>query len=244
MWCNYVKWICFCCSFLPYNVVFFNKAIFSYAQIRLSFLISQLGSPTIWENKFIRVRKVGSSLPIFVRFSQWAKLLTSQRFFCLFCASFVTLVLYLWANQCPTASAPRYGCGDITRFIQPNVSYACTASPSLLSSSLRRSKTKNVGKMQQLSYGGANSHPKTSFNVQLDQNICEQFSPAPGCYEVHPLVHVMHCMHPGLWEKMLDTKKLCSPQQKVAPASEAVPKRQVDCWLMSRGGKIGLSFKV
>ena len=164
--------------------------------------------------------------------------------FCLFCASFVTLVLYLWANQCPTASAPRYGCGDITRFIQPNVFYACTASPSLLSSSLRRSKTKNVGKNATIiiwrsKLTSQDVVQRSTWSKYLWANFTSR-----GCYEVHPLVHVMHCMHPGLWEKMLDTKKLCSPQQKVAPASEAVPKRQVDCWLMSRGGKIGLSFKV
>ena len=57
-------------------------------------------------------------------FSERAKLLTSQRFFAYFVLPLLDLVLYLWANQCQCAALR--SCGDITRFIQTNVSYAST----------------------------------------------------------------------------------------------------------------------
>ena len=99
MWCNYVKWICFCCSFLPYNVVFFNKAIFSYDQKRLLCYNSNSNN---WEKHQKRF-----SFPISVSFSEWAKLLTSQRSFAYFVLPLFVLVLYSGANQCPNAGVPR-----------------------------------------------------------------------------------------------------------------------------------------
>ena len=175
MWCNYVKWICFCCSFLPYNVVFFNKAIFSYDQKRL---LCYNSNSNDWEKHQKRF-----SFPISVSFSEWAKLLTSQRSFAYFVLPLFVPVFYSGANQCPVCR----GCaGDITRFIHPNVSDACKAS--LLSSSLF------------LPCFVVPQHFPTWLRNPLES------TPVPwSCNGVHPLELEMHCYthFTAVWDALL-----------------------------------------